>query len=278
MRADLHMHTTHSDGTKTVKEIIDMAYQNGLQVLSITDHDICKEVDFAKEYANSKGLTFIPGVELSTLHQNKSVHVLGYFMDDGYKSESMKQYYKMIKEGRESRTHKFVENLKTYFDIEITYESVESFSRGIIARPHIAKAIQQKYPEYSFDYIFDQFIGDYSKAYVPSTQLPVEEGVALLRKNGAIAVLAHPVLLKEHIREEVLAMDFDGIEARYYRNKEGDEKLYRDYASKHGLIITAGSDYHGIKKDTKHGTVGEIYMDGDDSKAFLDALKGMVIL
>lgn len=278
MKADLHIHTTHSDGTKTVKEIIDLAYQNGLQVLAITDHDICEEVDFAKEYAASKGLTFIPGVELSTLHQNKSVHVLGYFTNDGFKNESMKQYYKMIKEGRESRAHKFAEKLKTFFDIEITYESILSFSKGIIARPHIAMAIQKKYPEYSFDYIFDNFIGDYSKAYVPSTQLPVEEGVALLRRNGAIAVLAHPVLLKNHIRNEVLEMDFDGIEARYYRNQAGDENRYREYAKTHGMIITAGSDYHGIKNDTKHGIVGDVYIDGEDLKEFLDALQGKVTL
>ena len=129
-----------------------------------------------------------------------------------------------------------------------------------------------------FDYIFENFIGDQSKAYVPSTQLPVAEGVALLRRNGAIAVLAHPVLLKDHIRDEVLAMDFDGIEAKYYRNQEGDEQTYRDYAKTHGIIITAGSDYHGIENDTKHGVVGTVFMDGEDTKEFLDALQGKVIL
>ena len=75
MKADLHIHTTHSDGTKTVQEIIDLAEKAGIGVLSITDHDICKEIDFAKDYAKSLGITFIPGVELSTLHKNKSVHV-----------------------------------------------------------------------------------------------------------------------------------------------------------------------------------------------------------
>ena len=153
-----------------------------------------------------------------------------------------------------------------------------AFSRGIIARPHIAMAIQQQYPKYSFDYIFENFIGDQSKAYVPSTQLPVAEGVALLRRNGAIAVLAHPVLLKDHIRDEVLAMDFDGIEAKYYRNLEGDEQTYRDYAKTHGIIITAGSDYHGIENDTKHGVVGTVFMDGEDTKEFINALQGKVIL
>jgi predicted metal-dependent phosphoesterase TrpH len=273
MKADLHAHTTHSDGTKTVKEVIDLAHQNGMTVFSITDHDIVKDVTFAKEYASSLGMTFIPGVELSTLHRNKSVHVLGYFKNEGYKSSAMNDYYKMIKEGRENRARQFIINLKKYYDIEITYESVLSFSRGIIARPHIGKAINQAYPEYSFDYIFDHFIGDYSEAYVPSTQLPVEEGVKLLRNNGAIAVLAHPTLLKKHIKEEVLAMDFDGIEARYYRNKKEEEKLYRKYAEENRIVITAGSDYHGIENDTKHGMVGEIYIDGTDLNAFLDVLK-----
>ena len=218
MKADLHVHTVHSDGTKTVKEVIDLAHQNGITVLAITDHDVVKEVDFATDYANSLGITFIPGVELSTLHNNKSVHVLGYFASNGYNTQAMKEYYSMIKEGRELRTHAFIANLKKHFDIEITYESVISLSQGIIARPHIGKAIQQAYSQYSFDEIFDKFIGDYSPAYVPSTQLPVEDGVKLLRDNGAIAVLAHPTLLKKHIKEEVLSMEFDGIEARYYRN------------------------------------------------------------
>jgi hypothetical protein len=270
MKADLHCHTTHSDGTKTVKEIIDLASNNNVDVLSITDHDICKDIDFAKEYASKLGITFIPGVELSTLHKNKSVHVLGYFKDDSYKSDSMINYYKMIKEGRENRTHKFIENLKHYFEIEITYEDVLSFSSGLIARPHIAKAINYKYPQYSFNYIFEEFIGDHSIAYVPSTQLPVEEGVKLLRENNAVAVLAHPTLLKDFIRDEVLSMSFDGIEAVYYRNKDDDEEKYRKYASENNIIVTAGSDYHGIENDTKHGMIGEVSLKSDDIKLFLD--------
>ena len=275
MKADLHIHTTHSDGTKTVKEIIDMAKDKGVQIIAITDHDIVKDVAFGKEYAESLGVTFIPGVELSTLHRNKSVHVLGYFNTDGYENKEMKDYYTMIKEGREKRAHKFIENLKFHFDIEITYESVYSFSRGVIARPHIGKAIQAKYPEYTFDYIFDNFIGDHSPAYVPSTQLPVEEGVALLRRNGALAVLAHPTLLKESVKEEVMAMDFDGVEARYYRNKNNEENLYREYAEKNQIIVTAGSDYHGIENDSKHGEIGEISLDEEDVSIFLEALKEM---
>lgn len=276
MKADLHIHTIHSDGTKTVKEIIDLAHNAGINVLSITDHDIVKEVEHAKEYAKSLGMTFIPGVELSTLHQNKSVHVLGYFIEDGYQNEGMMKYYRMIKEGRENRAHKFIENLKKFFDIHITYEEVYAQSRGIIARPHIGKAIQEKYPEYSFDYIFDHFIGDHSKAYVPSAQLPVEEGVKLLRENGAIAVLAHPTLLKSYIKDEVLDMDFDGVEAKYFRNQNGDEELFREYAKMKGIIVTAGSDYHGIENDSKHGDVGEVYLEGDDVTTFLKKLNKKV--
>lgn len=269
IKGDLHTHTISSDGTKTYKEIIDQAVKASLDFVAITDHDITGFFEEAKEYAKSKGITFIPGIELSTLHRNKSVHVLGYFKDDSYNNEAMNTYYKMIKEGRENRTHEFIKKLKQHFDIDITYENVYKFSRGIIARPHIAKAINETYPEYSFDYIFDTFIGDHSKAYVPSTQLPVEDGVKLLRDNNAIAVLAHPTLLKEHIKEEVLKMDFDGIEAIYYRNQGDDETFFKTLAEEKGMIITAGSDYHGIKNDTKHGTVGEIFLPEPYSTIFL---------
>ena len=212
--------------------------------------------------------------EVSSL-KDEELDVIGELISNMYGAIEV---HKMIKEGRQIRAQEFVKKLKTFFDIEITYESTFSFSRGVIARPHIAMAIQKKYPEYSFDDIFDNFIGDYSKAYVPSTQLPVEQGVALLRRNGAIAVLAHPVLLKDHIRDEVLEMDFDGIEAIYYRNKEGDENRYREYAKEHGIIITAGSDYHGVNNDTKHGMVGDVSLTGEDLKEFLDALQGKVTL
>jgi len=269
MKADLHMHTTHSDGRLTNEELFKRAKEKGIDVIAITDHDTCTEVEKNYELAKKYGIKYIPGIEFSTLYKGKSVHVLGYFTDDAYNSDSMKQYYKMIKEGRENRAKQFIKNLKTHFDITITYDQLLRLSGGIIARPHIARAIMENYPQYTHNQIFDEFIGDDAKAYVPSTELSTQEGLDLLKKNNLITVLAHPVLLKPHIHDEVLDHDFDGIEAIYCLNDESDTQYYKAIAKKRNILITAGGDYHGIKNDTKHCDIGEVYLEGEALKAFL---------
>ncbi len=270
MKADLHLHTTYSDGLKTAVEVITKAKRIGLDVISITDHDICTGVTENLVLAEELGIRYIPGIELSTTHKNKPVHLLGYFMDDSYQSTEMLEYYVSIKFGREERAKKFISNLDKYFKIKITYEEVQNYSNGIIARPHIAKAVNYNYPEYTLDYIFEHFIGDHSIAYVPTCELSILEGIELLKRNNCIVVLAHPVLLKKNILNEVLSYDYDGYEARYFRNKEGDEKFFTNLAYKKQMIITAGSDYHGQKGDTKHGEIGEVVLDSNDLTVFLN--------
>lgn len=269
MKADLHMHSTHSDGFFECEDLFQMASKRGLDYISITDHDTCYEVD--RNFALSKkyGVNYIPGIELTTVVKEKNVHVLGYFTDESYKSEEMLQYYKDIKTKREVRAKQFIKNLKTYFDLEVDYQDAYDYGRGIIARPHIAKAIIKKYPEYTHDDIFDQFIGDNSKAYVPSSLLSLQEGIDLLRRNNCVIVLAHPVLLKKKVKEEVLSHDFDGLEAIYFLNKEEDTMFYKNLAKDKGILITAGSDFHGIKNDTRHGNVGDCTLEGKDLENFL---------
>lgn len=273
MKADLHMHSTYSDGLFMSEELFIKAKENGVDVISITDHDIIKGVEDNYKYAQEYGVKYIPGIELSTVKMGKPVHLLGYFTDESYNSTELKSYFKVIKEQREARTRKFITNLKKHFDIEITYEEVLSYSRGIIARPHIAKAISMNYPQYDHNKVFDKFIGDNSIAFVPSCDLSVQEGIELLKRNNCLVVLAHPVLLKNHIRADVLTHDFDGIEAKYYRNQSDDEKTYKGFAKKRNMFITAGSDFHGIKNDTKHGNIGDVFLENDDLNIFLNALK-----
>jgi predicted metal-dependent phosphoesterase TrpH len=269
MRADLHMHSTYSDGRLTPLEVIKRAKRNGIDIISITDHDIISGADEIKGYANQEGIRYIPGIELSTIYKEKSVHLLGYFTDESYYSKEIIGYSTRIKLRREERAIKIILKLKKYFDIEISYNEVFKLARGIIARPHIAKVINSKYPEYSLDYIFKNFIGDQNKAYVPSSLLSVQQGIDMLKRNNCVVVLAHPVLLKEHIKDFVLSHQFDGIEAIYIKNTEEDEKEYREYALKNGIIITAGSDYHGIENDSSHGDIGDKYLEGKDLEEFL---------
>lgn len=273
MKADLHMHSTYSDGRYTMRELVDEAASKQIDIIAITDHDVVGDIEDAIAYGKNRGVRVLPGIELSTLEQQKSVHILGYFRDNSYHNQEMKAYYKTIKQRREDRAKKMIHNLKQYYDITITYESVQEEAGGIIARPHIAKAISKAYPKYNHDFIFDHFIGDHCKAYIPSVELPVEEGLKLLKRNNCITVLAHPTLLKPQIKETVLSYDFDGIEAIYYRNQPGEKKLFTKLAKSRQMLITAGSDFHGIKGDTKHGTLGEIVLDGTPLTDFLLAIE-----
>ncbi len=273
MKADLHMHTKLSDGIYTAEEIILRAKRNGVDIISITDHDICKNVEENYEFAKKAGIVFLPGIELSTIYKRRPVHVLGYFRDNSYQSEEMLSYYKYIREGREKRAVKFIDNLRKFNDIHITYEEVYSYSTGIVARPHIAKAILNNYPQYEINEIFRDIIGDYSKAYVPSCEISVEEGINLLRRNNCLVVLAHPTLLKDDIKKFVINQDYDGFEGIYFRNKEGDEEFYRSLAAKKNMIITAGGDYHGTLGDSIHADIGEIVIEGEDLRIFLERLK-----
>ncbi len=269
MKADLHMHSTDSDGKKTPEELFQLAQKNNINLISITDHDVVKNVVQNVLLSKKYGVSYIPGIELSTVEQRKPVHILGYFTDDSYQSQEMISYYKEIKKAREDRAKTFIKNLDQLYNIKINYDDVYRLSNGIIARPHIAKAITEKYPQYDHNYIFDHFIGDHTKAYVPTCELTVKEGIDLLRRNNCIVILAHPTLLKRFIHDDVLEYNFDGLEAIYYQNKDNDEDLYRSIASKKGIIITGGSDYHGIKNDQKHGDIGEIYLESEDVEIFL---------
>ena len=272
MKADLHMHTNLSDGVYSPQEIIQKAKNNGVDIISITDHDICSNVEENLKFAKEIGITYIPGIELSTNYLNKPVHVLGYFRDESYLNEEIVNYFVKIKEGRKKRAVKFIENLKKFNDIEITYDEVYSYSTGIVARPHIAKAIIDNYPEYDINDVFNDIIGDYSKAYVPSCEISVQEGIDLLRRNNCVVVLAHPTLLKENVKEYVHSLNYDGFEGVYFRNKDGDEEFYRNLAKKRNMIITAGGDYHGTKGDTIHAEIVDIFIEGEDLKNFLNKL------
>ncbi len=272
MKADLHMHTSLSDGVYSAEEIIKRAKTKGADIIAITDHDVCKNVEENYEFAKREGIIYLPGIELSTIYKRRPVHVLGYFRDDSYQSAEMLEYYKSIREGREKRAHKFIANLKIFNNIDISYEEVYSYSRGIVTRPHIARAIINNYPQYDINEVFGDIIGDYSKAYVPSCEISIEEGINLLRRNNCVVVLAHPTLLKDDIKEHVLSQDYDGFEGIYFRNKENDEQFYRDLAKKRNMIITAGGDYHGTPGDTIHADIGEMVIEGEDLKVFLEKL------
>lgn len=264
MKANLHVHTNFSDGTKTVKQINDLAIKNNIDVIAITDHDTLNCV-YEIEKLNTK-VKFITGVELSCKYKSEVIHILGYFK--GRPSDDFIQYLRKNEEERLNRCLKIIENLDKYYGIKISYDEVKKKVDGLIARPHIAEVICERYG-CTFDEAFDKYIGDDSKAYVPHSVITLQDAIKLLKKNDALVILAHPILIKTFNYQEIIGEGFDGIEAYHHdQNKKYTKEIIK-FAKRNNLIITGGSDYHGEIIENKFD---ESLLKGKCLKLFLDRL------
>ena len=272
-RTDFHVHTNFSDGILSPKDIIDRAKENNVSILAITDHDTIDGITEAISLANENDIKLIPGIELSCNYNNESIHLLGFFKDNSYTSENLLKLLDEIKNRRIIRAKNMVKKLKEKFDINIDFNKVSELGGEIIARPHIAKAIIDAGYPYSQDYIFDNFIGKDKPAYIPTTKITLEEGIEILHKFNAIAILAHSILIKNTPLKEFLKFDLDGIEAIYYLNSKEQEEYIINFAKENNLLITAGSDCHGdFINDDRHGDIGDMPLPEEHLLKFLEAL------
>ena len=271
IKVDLHTHSTSSDGTMTPTEVIERAYKNNVKYIALTDHDTISGLNEAATTSKKLGISFIPGIELSTTYNKESIHVLGFFKDDSYRNDYFIEYLNTLKNKRQIRAERIVEKLKEIFSIEISIENVLKRGKDVVARPHIANEIIAAGYPYTFDYIFENFIGNNCPAFVPTTKLSTEEGVKLLKKYNALVFLAHPKLIKNSPIEDFLNMGFDGIEAIYFQNTPDEEKHLLNFATENNLLVSAGSDCHGnVDGDEKHGDIGCMNISENLFKKFLE--------
>ncbi|MGL4741754.1 MAG: PHP domain-containing protein [Sarcina sp.] len=259
IKAEFHCHSTASDGAMKPSQVIEIAKDLNLTSIALTDHDTTKGLEEATQKAAELKMKFIPGIELSCDYKDKMVHILGYFKDNSYKEKELQDFLLTLETKRISRAKKIVEKLDKIFDIKINYKDVLNKGKGVIARPHIAQTILDAGYDYSWDEIFEKFIGNDSPAYVPNEKLDVRDGIKLLKKFNAIVVLAHPKLIKNNLDKEILSFDFDGIEAIYFQHTKEETFEYISIAESKNMLITCGSDCHGnSKEDTKHGFIGDM--------------------
>jgi predicted metal-dependent phosphoesterase TrpH len=273
-KGDFHLHTNASDGKLTPKELIYTASISGLDIIAITDHDTTLNVDEGIREGLSKNIRVVPGIELSTFHNNESIHILGYFKDAQYKDVAFQDFLNDVDNYRIIRAKKIVENLDTFFKIKLNYESILDEAKGVIARPHIAKAIINAGYRYDWKYIFDNLLSNDSPAYVQTKKISTAEGIIMLKELNALVVLAHPVLIKNSSIDEMLSFDFDGVEAIYPQNTKKQKASLKAKAREYNKLITAGSDFHGITSaDTSHGSIGSVSLRDKELEAFVNALE-----
>ena len=182
LKADFHVHTTSSDGTLSPTEVVQRAHKNNVKYLAITDHDTLTGLNEAIEESLKYDITLIPGIELSTQHNNESIHILGFFKDDNFKNEELIKELDKIKNHRIIRAKNIVHKLKEEFNIEINFEKILKDANDTIARPHIAREIIKCGYPYTVDEIFNNFIGKNCKAYVPTLKLSTNDGVKTSKK------------------------------------------------------------------------------------------------
>ncbi|WP_102400069.1 PHP domain-containing protein [Haloimpatiens massiliensis] len=272
-KGDFHMHTTASDGGLSPLQLVDIVRKKGFDVISITDHDTLDSLENGVKTGEALGVKVIPGIELSTIHHEETIHILGYFRDEQYKNKELNKFLQDIKDFRVERSKKIISNLKKFFNIDIDYQKVLHDAKGVVARPHIAKAIIENGYNYSWEYIFSNIINSDSPAYVPNKKISTEEGIHLLKNLNAVVILAHPVLIKKTPIKHMLKLPFDGIEAIYPLNNPQEEKEFINLAKESGKLITAGSDFHGINdKDSNHGALGDVCLEGEYLSNFLNKI------
>ncbi len=256
IRADFHLHTNASDGKLSPKELVQLAKEQDLKLIAITDHDTTDSLYEGILEGERLGIKVIPGIELSTIHNDESIHILGYFTDDSYKDSNFQNFLSEIQDYRIYRAKKILSNLDEFFNIKLDYEDIRNSAKGVVARPHIAKAIIDKGYPYTFQYIFDNIIGKNSVAYVQNKKISLNEGIRVLRDLNAVVILAHPKLIKKTSIEDIVKFNFHGLEAIYYLNSIEEQEKYINVALKNNKLISCGSDFHGIESDVKHGYIG----------------------
>jgi predicted metal-dependent phosphoesterase TrpH len=254
---DLHTHSSVSDGTETPAQLVRAAVAAGIGALALTDHDSTAGWEEARSAASGTGLTLIPGMELSTRHGWKSVHLLAYLFDPadgGIIAETAH-----IREARLRRAENIVTRLAVDYDIEWADVVAQTTEGATVGRPHIADALVARghVPNRSaaFESILHPRSGYFEPHYAPDPLTAVK----LVRAAGGVPVLAHPgtrgrdAVLPERELKALVDAGLFGLEIHHRENTEsGRERLY-ELAAQFGLAITGSSDYHGEGKPNRLG-------------------------
>lgn len=249
---DLHVHSTHSDGTCTTKELVDLAIYKNLKAIALTDHDTTEGLEEIMAYAKDKNIEIVPGIELSTEYFGKDIHILGLYINPY--NPKFREHLVAFQESRVNRNRKMCEKLAEQ-GIEITYEELmERFKGAVVTRAHYARFLLDKGYVKSMKEAFERYVGDHCKAFVPREKIAPAQAVSLILEAGGIPVLAHPILYRlsdanlDKLVAELKEAGLMGIEAVYSTYAPSEERYVKRLAAKYDLLITGGSDFHGTNK------------------------------
>ncbi len=243
-RADLHLHTTFSDGNYTPAEVVNLALRSGLCAIAITDHDTLDGVLPARTAAMNTGLEVISAVEITAEHDGRELHLLGYFVS--LDASPLTIALERLRYSRRDRFKEMVDRLRGQGVALEPDELPDEEAHHVLGRRHLAELLVRLGRVGSVREAFQRYLHDGGRADVPKQRLPIEEALACVREAGGVSSWAHPPANVEAVNLAPLAaMGLTAIEAVYPSYRASWVKRLRALAESLGLLITGGSDCHG---------------------------------
>lgn len=271
-RADLHTHSTASDGLDSPATLVRLASERGISVLALTDHDTVSGVAEAEAAAAECGIQFVPGVEFSARAPRGETHILGYGIhpDDRELNDELEA----LRLSREERGAVMLDRLRD-LGITLSADSLTSDRPGHSpGRPHIARGLVQAGVVASVQQAFDEYLAVGRPAFVPRRTITAERAIQVIHGSGGIAVLAHPfsVYELEQVLPRLVATGLDGLEVHYGEYDQDQRRSLEDLAAAYNLLMSGGSDYHGAT-GVSGRTLGSVEWPAERLRAILERLK-----
>ncbi len=257
---DLHVHSTASDGSCTPTQVVDMARNAGLRYFALTDHDTVDGVPEAVlAAAQYPDIDVIPGIELSCYYEKREIHILGLYVDiyNAYFLSELKK----LKKAREDRNRKMVQNF-VEAGMSLTMEELQHGNpNSVITRAHFARVLVEKgFCKTKAD-AFEQYLGIGCPFYLPKPKVTVEQVMELILDAGGTPILAHPYSYQFERSQIIALLDYliplglAGMECYYSTYTDGQIQDLRSIAHSKNLLVSGGSDFHGVvKPDISIGT------------------------
>jgi hypothetical protein len=244
---DLHLHTTASDGCASPAELVALASAAGLRIIAVADHDTTAAVADVAALAARRGMSTVPGVEVTSVHDGRDVHLLGYFFDS--RSPALTRLLDEVRGARRQRAREIADRLAAAgvpIDVEALMGSGAEQTGRAIARPQIAQALVAAGHVASIAEAFDRYLSEGRPAHVPHRGPAPADAIWAISCAGGIASLAHPgTLAQDGLVPELAAAGLAALEVYHSAHDAAAQAHYLALAAAYDLAVTGGSDFHG---------------------------------
>ena len=272
MPADLHLHTKFSDGTNSPSDVVSLAHSLGIDTISITDHDTIDGLSEAINAGKLLNITVIPGIEFTAEVGSTELHILGYFFD--INNENLLAVLNKVQNGRKDRIVRIVDKLNE-LGINVTPSDVfEKCGNNSPGRPHVAKVMIDKGYVTSMRDAFGKYLQIGAPAYVGHFKLLPKEVIEIILQAKGIPIFAHPAVSDcDNLIPTLVEQGLKGIEVFYATHDSEQIRRYKEICEKHNLLMTGGSDFHGVDSGRRI-KMGDILLEDK----YVDMLKGSNLL